>query len=208
MAETALDRLKSQIEFILEIDRLKTILRKTYLLHADRHENSAEHSWHLAMLAIILAEHTDEPVNVGHVLKMVLVHDIVEIDAGDTFAYDVAGNAVKAKAEQRAADRIFALLPNDQAKELRALWDEFESASTPEARFARAIDRAMPMLHNYYTGGRTWREHCITADRILARNQEIADSSTVLWNYLRALIEKAVEAGQIEAGSYSKTQKT
>src|SRR6185369_16498977 len=149
--KAAAERFERQIRFVLEIDKLKTIIRRTYLLNTDRAENTAEHSWHLAVMAILLAEHANEPVNVAKVVKMVLVHDIVEIDAGDTYFYDSNAALDKPEREMAAADRIFALLPEDQAKELRDLWDEFEDGRTPEARFALALDRFIPQLHNYYT---------------------------------------------------------
>jgi putative hydrolase of HD superfamily len=146
-----------------------------------------------------LAEYTDETVDVCRVMKMTIIHDIVEIDAGDTYIYDEAGNAKKAEVERQAADRIFALLPLDQCNELHTLWDEFEAGVTPESRFAKAIDRIMPLLHNYYTGGRSWREHGITADQVLARNRNIASSSIVLWDFVCGLIEEAVGSGFLPA---------
>src|SRR2546430_2109734 len=169
------DRFEKQLQFILEIDKLKTISRRTYLLNAERLENTAEHSWHLAMLAMLLAEHANEPVNVSRVIRMVLVHDIVEIDAGDTYYYDPVGALDKADRESRAADRLFGLLPADQGKELRDLWEEFEACRTPDARFAAALDRFMPQLHNYHTRGKSWSEHGVTADRVLERNACIAE---------------------------------
>src|SRR5436309_14613445 len=141
------DRFERQIRFILEIDKLKGILRRTYLLNVDRAENTAEHSWHLAIMAILLAEHANEPVDVARVVKMVLIHDIVEIDAGDTYCYDTEAALNKAERERAAADRIFGILPEDQSRELRELWDEFEEGRTPEARFALALDRFIPQLH-------------------------------------------------------------
>ena len=188
-------RFEQQIQFILEVDKLKTILRRTYLLNADRVENTAEHSWHLAIGAILLAEHANEPVDITRVLKMVLVHDIVEIDAGDTYFYDEAAEVDKSTREQRAADRLFGILPADQGEELRALWEEFELGQTPEARFALALDRFMPQLHNYYTEGRSWNEHGITADRVLERNASIANGSGKLWDCARSLLDDAVERG-------------
>src|SRR5215510_13981258 len=140
------ERFERQIQFILEVDKLKTILRRTYLLNTDRAENTAEHSWHLAMMAILLAEHANEPVNVNHVVKMVLIHDIVEIDAGDTYFYDSAAEVDKSERERAAADRLFAILPPDQADELRKLWEEFETGTSAEARFALALDRFIPQL--------------------------------------------------------------
>jgi putative hydrolases of HD superfamily len=188
-------RFERQIKFILEVDKLKSILRRTYLVHTDRAENSAEHSWHLAIMAILLAEHANEPVDLAKVMKMVLVHDIVEIDAGDTYFYDVAAGMDKAEREQTAADRIFGLLPPDQAQELRGLWDEFEKGESPEARFAVALDRFMPQLHNYHTQGRSWAEHGITADRVLERNACMADGSQKLWDCARDLLKDAITKG-------------
>jgi 5'-deoxynucleotidase YfbR-like HD superfamily hydrolase len=191
------ERLERQIGFILEIDKLKAVLRRTYLLGADRHENSAEHSWHLAMMALLLAEHADAPVDVCRVVEMLLVHDVVEIDAGDTFAYDDAANRDKEERERRAAERLFGMLPEEQGRQLRALWEEFDAAETDDARFAAALDRLMPVLHNVYTNGRGWREHRITADRVLARNAGIARGSRALWDYARSLVERAVARGDL-----------
>ena len=191
----AAERFERQIRFVLEIDRLKTIVRRTYLLHADRAENTAEHSWHLAMLAILLSEYANEPVDVARVVKMVLIHDIVEIEAGDTYFYDVVAELDKADRERSAADRLFGILPPDQGEELRQLWDEFEAAETPEARFALALDRFMPQLHNYHTQGRSWVEHGITADRVLERNASMAEGSYKLWECARALVNDAVAKG-------------
>ncbi len=185
-------RLAHQMAFVLEIDRLKTILRRTYLLDGSRHENTAEHSWHLALMAMVLAEHSDQTINTLHTLKMLLVHDIVEIDAGDTYIYDAAGHEGKAAREQQAAQRIFGLLPPDQQAEIHALWQEFEARQTPEARFAAALDRLMPLLHNVHTQGRSWQEHGIHAGQVLARNAHIADGSQALWQYAQDLINTAV----------------
>jgi putative hydrolases of HD superfamily len=189
------DRFERQIQFILEIDKLKTVLRRTYLINEDRAENTAEHSWHLAIMAILLAEHANEPVDVGRVIKMVLVHDIVEIDAGDTYFYDTAAARDKAARERAAADRLFGILPEDQGRELRELWEEFEGRKTPEARFALALDRFIPQLHNYHTQGRSWMEHGITADRVLERNECMAQGSSKLWECARALLDDAVAKG-------------
>jgi putative hydrolase of HD superfamily len=189
------ERFEQQIRFILEIDKLKTIMRRTYLLNADRAENTAEHSWHLAMMAILLAEHANQPVDVARVIKMVLVHDIVEIDAGDTYFYDTAAAVDKSEREHAAAGRIFGLLPLDQGKELRELWEEFDAGQTADARFALALDRFMPQLHNYHTKGRSWAEHGITADRVLARNEGMAEGSTRLWECAQVLLNDAVEKG-------------
>jgi putative hydrolase of HD superfamily len=188
-----MDRLARQLQFILEIDKLKSVYRRTYLIDGARHENSAEHSWHLALLALILAEHANEPLDVAKVVKMVLVHDIVEIDAGDTYIYDAQGD--KAERERIAADRVFGLLPEDQEAEFRGLWEEFETGATPEARFAAALDRFIPQLHNYHTQGRSWKEHGITAERVLTRNVEISHGSVTLWEWTQTLIERAVSEG-------------
>ncbi len=190
-------RLHDQIGFILEIDKLKGILRRSYLVDGSRRENSAEHSWHVAVMAVVLAEHANEPVDVGRVVKMLRVHDIVEVDAGDTFVYDTAAAGAKIERERRAAERLFGLLPGAQGEELRSLWEEFEAAGTPEARFAAALDRLMPVLHNVHTRGRSWREHGVTADRVIGRNVRISEGSRELWEYARGLIEKAVESGHL-----------
>lgn len=191
------ERLHQQIGFILEIDRLKSVLRRTYLVNDPRHENSAEHSWHLAMMALLLAEHANSEVNLLHVLKMLLVHDIVEIDAGDTYCYDAAGNDGKAEREQIAARRIFGLLPEDQQEETHDLWQEFETRETPEARFAAALDRLMPILHNYHTQGQSWREHGITSSQVRVHNGHMAEGSETLWQYVEALISDAVGQGYL-----------
>ena len=191
------DRLQQQIRFILEIDALKGVLRRSYLLRVDRPENSAEHSWHVAIMAVLLAEHANEPVDVSRVVRMLLVHDIVEVDAGDTYVYDAAGAAAKAEREARAAERLFGMLPEDQGREFRALWEELEAGHTAEARFAAALDRLMPVLHNVHTAGRSWREHGITADRVIARNATISEGSEALWAYARSLIEGAVAKGHL-----------
>jgi len=170
-------------------------LRRTYLIDGDRRENTAEHSWHLAMMAMLLAEYANEPVDVPRVIKMVLVHDIVEIDAGDTYFYDTAAALDKAERERLAADRLFGLLPPDQAVELRELWNELEAGRTPESRFAAALDRFIPQLHNYHTQGKSWKEHGITADRVLARNASMAEGSRKLWEWTQALLEDAVRQG-------------
>jgi putative hydrolase of HD superfamily len=188
-------RFERQIQFILEIDKLKTVLRRTYLIHEDRSENTAEHSWHLAIMAILLAEHANEPVDVSRVVKMVLIHDIVEIDAGDTYFYDTEAALDKSQREHAAADRLFGILPPDQAIELRQLWEEFEASETADARFALALDRFMPQLHNYHTRGRSWAEHGITADRVLERNASMAEGSAKLWECARSLLDDAVAKG-------------
>ena len=190
-------RLDQQIGFILELDTLKSVLRRSYLLNNTRRENSAEHSWHLSAMALVLAEHANADIDQLRVLKMLLVHDIVEIDSGDTYIYDAAGNDTKAVREQEAAQRIFGLLPDDQKLELTQLWQEFEARETPEAKFAAALDRLMPLLHNYHTEGRSWREHGITKQQVLNLNRHIADGSQSLWEYAEALIGDAAAKGYL-----------
>lgn len=190
-------RLDRQISFILEIDKLKSVLRRSYLLNESRRENSAEHSWHLSVMALVLAEHAGVGIDPLLVLKMLLVHDLVEIDSGDTYIYDAAGNDTKAAREQEAATRIFGLLPPDEQRELTQLWQEFEARETPEARFAAALDRLMPLLHNYHTEGRSWKEHGITKEQVLRLNRHIADGSETLWEYAEALINDAAAKGYL-----------
>ena len=188
------DRLKRQIEFILEVDRLKEVYRQSYVLSADRHENSAEHSWHLAIAALLLPEHANQPIDTSRAIRMALVHDLVEIDAGDTFIYDPVGNLEKAAKEEKAADRIFGLLPPDQRDEWRALWQEFERRETAEAKFANALDRLLPVLHNYFTKGRSWKEHRITREQALMKNAVIGEGSDTIWYLVETLIRDALEA--------------
>jgi len=190
------DRIERQIQFLLEIDKLKSVNRRTYLIDADRRENSAEHSWHLAILVMVLAEHANEPLDVCKVMRMVLIHDIVEIDAGDTYFYSDQGD--KIERERAAAKRIFALLPTDQTLEFQNLWEEFEGGVTPESHFAQAMDRFVPQLHNFHTHGRSWTEHGITAELVLSRNERISDGSTVLWEWTRSLIGRALASGIIK----------
>lgn len=192
-----INRLHQQIQFILEIDKLKSILRRSYLLNQERNENSAEHSWHLAMMAILLHEYANEKVDLLHVLRMVLVHDLVEIDAGDTYCYDEDANADKTEREQKAADRLFAILPEDQRDELRKLWEEFEERKTPEAKFANALDRMMPMMHNYYTQGKSWKEHKVISENVFMRNSVMRDGSEKLWEFSQSLIRDAIEKGYL-----------
>jgi putative hydrolase of HD superfamily len=188
-------RLDAQLAFILEIDQLKRVLRQTVHLDRARRENDAEHSWHLAIMAMMLAEYASEAVNVTRVMQMVLLHDIVEIDAGDTFCYDVEGRKHQTQREQQAADRLFGLLPGDQAAEFRAAWDEFEAAESAESRFARAIDRMQPLLHNLETDGFAWQQHRVTRAEVVERNAPIGNSAPQLWEYLLARIDDAHQQG-------------
>jgi putative hydrolase of HD superfamily len=192
------DRLRRQIDFLVEIDKLKGVLRQTWLTDGSRRENDAEHSWHLAVMALLLAEHAAErDLDVARVVKMVLVHDLVEIDAGDTFVYDRERDTQWAAREREAAERIFGMLPPDQAAAFRRLWDEFEARDTPEARFAAGLDRLQPILHNYHTQGRVWREHGVTSDRVIAHNRHMAEGAPRLWEYAHELIRDAVNRGYL-----------
>ena len=195
-----MDRLVRQIEFILEADRAKHVLRRSRITGGERYENDGEHMWHVALAAMVLSEHADDSVDAGRVIRMLLVHDLVEIDAGDAFLYDTEAHAAKATAEQAAADRIFAILPDDQRDEFRALWEEFEAKETPEARFATAVDRILPMLLNHATSGSTWQEFAITSDRVSEVNlTAIGLSSEALTQFARELIEDAVAKGFLAA---------
>ena len=188
-------RLARQIAFIVEIDKLKQVLRQTILVDRSRRENDAEHSWHIATMVVVLDEYAEPEVDRLRVLKMLLIHDIVEIDAGDTFLYDTAHAASQAAREQAAAARLYGLLPPDQGAALRALWDEFEAGETRDARFAKALDRLQPMLHNLHTEGAMWRAHGVTAADVLARNAVMARGSPALWEYAQALVHDAVKKG-------------
>lgn len=192
------ERLFQQVEFLVETDKLKTILRQTHLIHQDRRENDAEHSWHLALAAMVLAEHANQEIDLPKVIKMVLVHDLVEIDAGDTFCYDYEGAKDKVQREEVAARRIFGLLPKDQAGEFRTLWDEFEERETPEARFAAALDRFQPVLHNLHTGGGTWKRYGITREQVEERSSPMAQGSDQLWQYVSGLMDEAVASGMMK----------
>jgi putative hydrolase of HD superfamily len=196
--EMDLNRLEQQIGFIREADKLKTIHRQTLLTDASRRENDAEHSWHLALMALLLSEYANgRDLNLLHVVRMVLIHDLVEIDAGDTYCYDEAGYRDKTQRETAAARRIFNLLPPDQAAEIRALWDEFEAAETPESKFANALDRLQPLMHNVFTDGQMWKRHGIVKSQVVDRNRKIADGALDLWTFARELIEKAVNNGHL-----------
>lgn len=191
------DRLAQQLRFILELDQLKSVFRQSRLIHTDRMENSAEHSWHLAMLAIVLAEYAADDIDLARVVKMALVHDIVEIDAGDTYIYDEQARQEMAEKEQQAAERIFGLLPDPQAAEFRALWEEYEAKQTPEARFAGALDRVQPLLLNFHTQGQMWRHHGIRSGQVIKINKAIEAGSPELWTFAKQLIQDAVEQGYL-----------
>ena len=191
------DRIRRQFDFLLELDKAKSVYRRSHVTAEDRNENDAEHMWHLAMCVLVLAEHAAEPIDALHAMKLVLVHDIVEIDAGDVYIYDETAAASKEALETAAADRIYALLPDDQRDELRALWEEFEAKETPEARFAASVDRLAPLMLNHATAGRPWREHGITADRVRVINQRIELGSPALWDAAQELIDDAVAKGYL-----------
>ena len=194
----ATTRLVQQIKFIAEADKLKEIFRQTINTQSRRQENDAEHSWHLCLCVIVLAEHANHPgLDILRVLKMVIIHDLVEIDAGDTFAYDTAAMAGQHEREAIAAERLFGLLPADQFAEFRALWDEFEAKVTPEAKFATAVDRFQPMLLNCLTQGAAWNRHGITHDRVMDRNRHIADGCADLWKFAEQMLQEAVDAGHL-----------
>lgn len=194
-----MNRLKKQMEFIVEIDKLKYIFRQSALISDGRKENSAEHSWHLGLMAMFLSEYIkDGSVDLLKVIKMVLIHDIVEIDAGDTFAYDEHGYEDKEEREIQAAQRIFNLLPSDQADEIWKLWREFEERRTPEARYAASLDRLQPLLLNYFTQGHTWRMPGVTSEKVYERMAPIRESTPVLWEYAVEIIEDSIAKGYLK----------
>ena len=183
---------------MLELDKMKNIYRQTYVLHEDRKENDAEHSWHLAILAMLLTEHADKPVDPVRIMKMVLIHDVVEIDAGDTYCYDAEGCKTKADREEKAAQRIFGLLPDDQKKEFYDLWREFEDSETDDARFAAVLDRIQPLLLNYTKGGISWMEHDVPKEKVIARNSEYFGESKDIAELIVSVIEDARKKGWLK----------
>lgn len=189
--------LAERLRFILEIDKLKNVLRQTMLADDSRRENSAEHSWHLAMTALALAPFADEPIDLERVVKILLVHDIVEIDAGDVFIYDAEARAAVAQVEQEAADRIFGMLPDPSGSDLRSAWDEYEARETPEAKFAYSCDRLQPLMLNLSIGGGSWNRHGITADRVKKINGGIALGMTKVWQAAEAMLDAAVADGAL-----------
>lgn len=198
MHEAKMDRLAQQINFIVEIDKLKTVLRQTSLVDRSRQENVSEHSWHIAVMALILTEYSNEQdLDILRIIKMLLIHDLVEIDAGDTFLYDIEGNQDKDKRERAAAQRIFGLLPSEQAEELRAAWEEFEDMSSSEAKFARVLDSLQPLLMAYYNKGWSWQKHNLVKSQVLEKKKAIEIGSELLWEYAKSLLDEAVEKGYI-----------
>ena len=192
-------RLEKQFDFCREIDKEKFIARQTRLTDGVRRENDAEHAWHMAIMAILLSEYANEEIDVLKTVTMLLIHDIVEIDAGDTYAYDEEAKKSQQQREQAAADRIFALLPEDQQRQFRELWEEFEAEETPEAKFAHTMDNIQPAMLNAATGGNCWKEHGVRLSQILDRNKHTANGSQTLWNYsYENFISKNVERGNIK----------
>ena len=193
-----MERLEKQMEFILEVDKVKKIVRQTYLSDASRKENDAEHSWHLALMAVLLKEYSNEEVDLAKVIPMVLIHDLVEIDAGDTYAYDEEGQKTQHERESRAADRIYSLLPEDQKKKLRDIWEEFEEGETAEAKFAHTMDNIQPAMLNAANGGVAWKERGISMSQIMKRNAHTAEGSQKLWDYaFENFFQKNIDAGNI-----------
>lgn len=192
-------RWEKQLSFIIEIDKLKSVFRQTLIMDSSRRENDTEHSWHLAVMAMLLGEYVDaENADINHAIKMALVHDIIEVYAGDTFAYDSAAIADKEQREQEAADKVFGLLPDDQRDEFRALWDEFEAMQTAESMYAAALDRLQPLIHNYMTNGHTWKLGKVTPAMVYKRMQPIKQAMPGLWGFVEFVINDAIEKGYIE----------
>ena len=195
--ERNLERLEKQIRFIVEIDKVKNIFRQTYLADTGRRENDAEHSWHIALMAYLLREYVEEAVDVGKVMLMVLIHDLVEIDAGDTYAYDSVGAQTKRDREVAAADRIFGILPKDQGTYFRELWEEFEAYETPDAKYAHLLDNFQPLLLNDAADGLSWQEHQVKKSQIYKRNEKIEETSETVWNCMKEIIQKHIGRGHV-----------
>lgn len=195
------ERLDKQLKFLIEADKIKNVFRRTYNADQSRKENSAEHSWHLALLALILSEYSNEEIDKFKVMSMVIIHDLIEIDAGDTYVYDAEANKSKAEREQKAADRIFGILPDDQRDMIRALWEEFEERKTPEARFANVLDRFDPVILNHVGGGKAWREHEVTRTQAMEIHNTDptpgADTSEILHTLKMQILEENIALGNI-----------
>ena len=194
-----MERLKKQMEFIVEVDKVKKIIRQTYLADSSRKENDAEHSWHLALMAVLLQEYSNEEVDLARVIPMVLIHDLVEIDAGDTYAYDTEGAATKREREVKAADRIFGILPEDQGTYLRELWDEFEAYETVEAKYAHLLDNFQPLMLNDASDGKSWEEHGVHKSQVCRRNARIPETSEIVWEKMLEIMDKHIEKGHLQA---------
>lgn len=189
-------RLHKQLEFLAEVDKMKTIMRRTLLADGSRQESDAEHSWHIALMAMVLYEHANCPeVNLLRVIKMTLVHDLVEVYAGDTFAYDAEGYESKAQREQIAAEQLFGMLPEDQEQEIRELWEEFDAMETPDALYAAALDRVQPLINNYLTNGHTWKHGDVTSDMVYKRIETVKESLPALWSFVEFMIEDSIQRG-------------
>ena len=192
------NRLEKQMEFCLELDKEKFIKRQTYLSDGVRKENDAEHAWHMAVMTLLLGEYANEEIDMLKTISMILIHDVVEIDAGDTFAYDDVGKESQEEREKAAADRLFGMLPEDQGKKFRALWDEFEARETKEAKFARVMDNIQPLMLNASTKGKSWLEHAVKLSQILERNKYMTEGSETLWEYAKEnIIRPKLEEGKI-----------
>ncbi|CAH1523603.1 Predicted hydrolase [Vibrio owensii] len=195
-----MERLEKQLALLIELDQLKSVLRRTRVKSADRRlENSGEHSWHVALMAVLMQEHANAPIDIARVMKMLLIHDVVEIDAGDTFVYDVAASKEQEEKELKAAERLFGMLPSDQGDELFSLWKEFEAAQSDDAKYAKALDRLIPMLLNYHNDGQSWKEHGVTREQALTINKRIEFGSVTLWDKAKELIEDATEKGWLKS---------
>lgn len=193
------ERLRQQLSFILELDKEKNILRQTHLSGHGRRENDAEHAWHMAIMAYLLREYANEAVDIGKVMLMCLIHDVVEIEAGDTYAYDAAGLATQKEREEAAKVKLYSMLPADQAAELMALFDEFEAWETPESRFAHAMDNLQPLLLNDSNDGGDWREHWVSAEQVYGRQRKTALGSERLFQLADGLLQKHIEKGNLKA---------
>ena len=193
------NRLEQQMRFLVEVDKMKSVYRRTILIDKTRRESDAEHSWHFALMAMLLAEYADpEKVDCARVIRMALVHDLIEIYAGDTFAYDVQGNQDKRQRETEAADKLFALLPEDQAAEIRALWEEFDAMETPDAQYAAAIDRLQPFLNNYLTQGHTWGLGGVKSAQVYERMDPIRVALPEVWPFVDKMIQESIEKGYLD----------
>jgi len=195
--EKNMTRLEQQMNFIMEIDKIKNIIRQNYLSDGSRREDDADHSWHLAIMCALLSEYANEEIDVMKTMVMVLIHDLVEIDAGDTYAYDAVGNVSKKERELAAADRIFHLLPPDQEAWIRSLWEEFEEGVTAEAKFANTLDHLQPMLLNAESNGKSWKEHGVTYTQVMKRNETTREGSRLLWDYQYEIIKQQVAKGNL-----------
>lgn len=193
------ERLEKQLKFLIEVDKMKTILRRTMLVDETRRENDAEHSWHFALMAMVLFEYAGEQVNQERVLKMALVHDLVEVYAGDTFAYDTKGYEDKDAREKASADKLFAILPTDQGTEIRGLWEEFDAMETPDAQYASAIDRLQPFINNIMTGGYTWKLNDVKSEQVYRRMDAVRIAMPEVWPAVDRMIQDSIRKGWLKS---------